>query len=454
MKRARILVVDDKESYLALFRRILPDDLDICCASDGARAHEMIRQARFDVVITDVRMPGVDGVSLLRAIRDDGHDAEVILMTAYGSIGEAVRAMKLGAADFLTKPFEPAEAVAAIEQALARRARVPASAPVAPRLVGASAAMKPVLDLVARAGQSEATVLVTGESGTGKELVAAAIHARSARAKRRFVAVNCGALPEALVESELFGYVKGAFTGAVTNRRGLFEESAGGTLFLDEVGELPLAAQVKLTRVLQERSVRPVGGTAELPVNTRVVAATNVDLSRAVAAGSFREDLYYRLNVLSIPLPPLRARRDDIPLLARALLERMATPGRHRTLGADAAQALAAYHWPGNVRQLENALARALAVGTGDEIALEDLPAEIRETEPHDAVSEGPSSSLPYREALALERDRSTRVYLVALLRDVRGSVTQAAERAGIERESFHRLMKKHGVRAEDYRAK
>ena len=306
MKRARILVVDDKENFLALFRRILPSDLDVSCAPDGTRALEMLRSARYDVVVSDVRMPGIDGVALLRAIRDGGLDVEVILMTAYGTIGEAVRAMKVGASDFLTKPFEPNEAVVAVEQALARRVRPLGLQREVPRLVGQSVAMRSVLERVARAAQCGAAVLVTGESGTGKELVATAIHARSSRSKKRFVAFQCGALPEALIESELFGSVKGAFTGASAHKRGLIEESSGGTLFLDGVGELPLSVQLKLTRVLQQRVVRKIGGPDDVHVDTRVVAATTVDLLRAVAEGRFREDLFYRLNVLRITMPPLR----------------------------------------------------------------------------------------------------------------------------------------------------
>lgn len=461
MKRGRILVVDDKENFLSLFRRLAPADLDIVCASDGLKALELLSHDRFDVVVSDIRMPGADGMTILRKIREAGIDVEVILMTAYGTIADAVRAMKYGAADYLTKPFDPEEAISAIEQALERRRiasqRRPDAAKniEAPRLLGDSEAMKRVFELIERAAQSDATVLVTGESGTGKELVARAIHAKSVRAARRFVPVNCGALPENLIESELFGHVRGAFTGAVANKRGLFEEAGGGVLFLDEIGELPLALQVKLTRALQERAVRRVGGTEEQSIDVRVIAATNIDLGRAVEAGRFREDLYYRLHVLAIPLPPLRERRDDIPLLAEALLTRaVSTSGtRPRRLAPEAIDALVGYEWPGNVRQLENALARAVAVSTTEVLNAESLPVEVR----RDAAaprSAQPLTSLPYREAIAVERERATREYLIGLLREVQGNVTAAAERAGIERESFHRLMKRHGVRAEDFRGR
>lgn len=461
MSRARILVVDDKENFLALFRRVAPADVEVVCASDGTKALELLSQQRFDVVVSDIRMPGADGMTILRRIRESGLDVDVILMTAYGTIADAVRAMKYGAADYLTKPFDPDDAVAAIEQAIDRRRiasqrKQEGPKPIdAPRLLGESDAMKRVFELIERAAQSDATVLVTGESGTGKELVARAIHAKSTRASRRFVPINCGALPENLIESELFGHVRGAFTGAVANKRGLFEEAAGGVLFLDEIGELPLAVQVKLTRALQERAIRRVGGTEEQPIDVRVIAATNVDLGRAVEGGRFREDLYYRLHVLSIALPALRERREDIPLLANALLARtVATAGtRPRTLSSEALAVLAAYDWPGNVRQLENAIARAVAVSPEDVLGVDALPTEIR-GDGNAPKSAQPLTSLPYREAIAVERERATRDYLVALLREVQGNVTAAAERAGIERESFHRLMKRHGVRAEDFRGK
>ncbi|MBS2012562.1 MAG: sigma-54-dependent Fis family transcriptional regulator [Deltaproteobacteria bacterium] len=458
MKRARILVVDDKESFLALFKRIMPRDLDIVCARDGKQALQILQQERFDVVVSDVRMPGADGLTLLRTIRDKGIDTAVVLMTAYGTIADAVHAMKYGAADYLTKPFEPAVAVAAVEHALAQRSvastALASKEPVVhPRIVGESGVMKDVLVLVHRASTSDATVLVTGESGTGKELIAREIHERSPRSSGRFVPVNCGALPENLIESELFGHVRGAFTGAVATKRGLFEEASGGTLFLDEIGELPLPVQVKLTRALQERAVRRVGAVEEHAVDARIVAATNLDLGAAVVEGRFREDLYYRLNVLAIPLPPLRERREDIAPLTRALLARAATASRGaaRRVSPQALAVLEAYDWPGNVRQLENALARAAAMTAAETLDVDALPAEVRRP----ASPRPPSlAALPYRDAIALERERATKDYLVALLRDVQGNVTQAAERAGIERESFHRLMKRHGVRAEDFRGK
>jgi two-component system response regulator AtoC len=457
VKRARILVVDDKDNYLALFRRIVPADVEVVGASDGARALELLAAEPFDVVLSDVRMPGADGMTVLRKVREAGLDAEVILMTAYGTIADAVKAMKLGASEYLTKPFDPDDAVAAIESALERR-RVRAAGPrrtlPATQLVGQSESMRRVLDLIARAAASDAPVLVAGESGTGKELVARTIHVRSGRSERRFVPVNCGALGDTDVEAELFGWVRGARAGSGA-KRGSFEEAAGGSLFLDEVEALPLAVQVKVTRAIEERVIRRLGSTEEHVVDVRIIAATDIDISRAVEQGRFRAELYDRLNVLSIDLPALRERRDDIPLLADALLRRVSA-GAHppRSLSPDAVAALVACEWPGNVRQLENALARAVAGTPSSVLSAAALPDDVRagaRPRPRRAAS---LAALPYRKAIAVERERATREYVVALLQDVQGNVTQAAERAGIERESFHRLMKRHAVRAEDYRPK
>jgi len=389
MSHARVLVVDDKENFTKLFRRLLPEDrFDVTTAGDGARALALVAAGDFDVVVTDIRMPGADGLAVLREARAHDPDVEVILMTAFATVPAAVEAIRLGAYDYLAKPFEPDEALLVVERALERR-RLRQQARDLRRaldgiqridnLVARSPAMAPVLGLVQRASTSEATVLITGESGTGKEVVARAIHASGPRTAASFVAVNCGAIPEALLESELFGHAKGSFTSANTDHRGLFEEADGGTIFLDEIADLPLAMQVKLNRVLQERRVRRVGATTERAIDVRVIAATNVDLKARIAGGQFREDLYYRLNVLHVQLPPLRARREDIPALAAVLLERHGA--RHATVPQgftpDALAALVQYAWPGNVRELENAIERAIAVTDGPRIELEALPEEV-----------------------------------------------------------------------------
>ena len=463
MSKARVLVCDDKENFTKLFRRLLPEDrFDVTTAGDGARAIALVGAGNFDVVVTDIRMPGADGVAVLREALARDPDVEVILMTAYATVPAAVEAIRLGAYDYLAKPFEPDEALLIVERALERRRlrqeardlrRALAGTHQIGNLVARSPAMTPVLALVHRAAASEATVLVTGESGTGKEVVARAIHGSGDRASAHFVAVNCGAIPEALIESELFGHVRGSFTGASADRHGLFEEADRGTIFLDEIADLPLAMQVKLNRVLQERRIRRVGATEERAVDVRVIAATNVDLKARVAAGQFREDLYYRLNVLHLHLPSLRERREDVPTLAAILLERHATRHEPRPQGftTEALSALVQYAWPGNVRELENAVERALAVTDGPRIELEALPDEVAAVL-RPRVTRGTETQLSYREMVDLARDRASREYLIALMRELAGNVTEAARRAGMERESLHRLLKRYGVRSEDFK--
>jgi DNA-binding NtrC family response regulator len=463
MTRVRVLVCDDKDSITKLFAIILPADrFDVMTAPDGARALALLAVETFDVIVTDIRMPGADGLAVLREARTRDPDVEVVLMTAYATVPDAVSAMRAGAFDYLAKPFEVDEASLVVERAVERRrlrqqARdlrlALAGVHRIENLVAKSTAMTPVLAMVRRAGSSDATVLVTGESGTGKEVVARAIHASGARKARPFVAVNCGAIPEQLIESELFGHIRGSFTGATADRLGLFEQADGGTLFLDELGDLPLPMQVKLNRVLQERVVRRVGDSRERRVDVRVITATNADLKVRIAGGHFREDLYYRLNVIGIRLPPLRERKDDIPVLAAFLLERHG--GRRlpapEGFTPEALDALVRHDWPGNVRELENAVERALAVSDGPRIELEALPEDV-------AVSVRPRltrravSHLAYRELLELTRDRGSREYLIELMTELGGNVTDAAKRAGVTRESLHRLLKRYGVRSEEFK--
>jgi two-component system response regulator HydG len=450
-------------NFLMLFRGILPSfGFVVERAGAGARALALLAAASFDLVITDIRMPGADGLAVLRDARGRDPDVEVILMTAFASVPAAVEAMREGAYDYLTKPFEPAEALLVVERALERRSLRRQARDLQKELdgihridnlVARSAVMVPVVALIQRAAASEVTVLITGESGTGKEVVARAIHATGQRSAGRFVAVNCGAIPDNLIESELFGHVKGSFTGAVTDRRGLFEEADGGTLFLDEIADLPLGMQVKLNRALQERRIRPVGASDERPIDVRVVAATNVDLRARVASGQFRDDLFYRLDVLHVAIPPLRDRVDDIPALVAVMLERHAV--RHgiapRGFTPEALSALVRYAWPGNVRELENAIERALAVSDGPRIELEALPEAVTAAVRPRLVRAG-DAHLTYREVVELSRDRATREYLIAVMTELRGNVTEAARRAGMERESLHRLLKRYGVRSEEFK--
>lgn len=463
--KARILVCDDKENFTKLFRRILPSEqFDVTTAEDGTRALALVAAGDFDVVVSDIRMPGADGLAVLREAKSRDADIEVVLMTAFATVPAAVDAIRLGAYDYLAKPFEPDEAVLVVERALERR-RLKQQARDLRRalegihridnLIARSPTMAAVVALVKRAANSDSTVLVTGESGTGKEVVARAIHNTGDRRNARFVAVNCGAIPESLIESELFGHTKGSFTGASSERRGLFEEAHGGTLLLDEIADLPLSMQVKLNRVLQERQVRRVGASDETPVDVRVIAATNVDLKARVAAGQFREDLYYRINVLHVELPALRERREDIPALAAFLLERHGARRENHPEGftEEALSALVAYDWPGNVRELENAIERALAVTDGPRIELEALPSEVAAVL-RPRATQGTEMHLSYREVVDLARDRATREYLITLMRELGGNVTEAAKRAGMERESMHRLLKRYSVRSEDFKSR
>ena len=462
MKRSRVLVVDDKANIVELLRTILHPEFAVTTAEDGTRALALLSAEDFDVVVSDIKMPGADGMAVLRDTRARHPDTEIILMTAFASVQDAVTAMKQGAYDYLCKPFDPDEALLVVRRAAEWRRLKEHARDLRSTLEGSfrfesfvakSPIMRDVVQLMKRAAQTHATVLITGESGTGKEVVARAIHLGGERREKRFVAVNCGAIPETLIEAELFGHTKGSFSGATADRRGLVEEADGGTLFLDEIGELPLAMQVKLNRVLQERTIRRVGAGEERRVDVRIVAATNVDLRAAVTAGKFREDLYYRLDVFPIRLPPLRERRDDIPLLAALFLERHARGEQAREgFTPEALAALIEHDWRGNVRELENVVLRAIAVATGPRIDVKALPEDMSSGPPgRDA---GRLEMLTYREMLDIARDRATRDYLVALMKDLSGSVTQAAERAGIERESLHRLLKRHGIRSDEFKPK
>jgi DNA-binding NtrC family response regulator len=462
MTRARVLVVDDKENMLKLFAKILGDDCELTTAAEGGRALSLVDAQVFDVVVTDLKMPGADGLEVLKAVKRRQPDTEVVMMTAYATVNDAVEAMKQGAYDYLQKPFDPDAAVLTVTRALERKRLKEQAANLRKELqslhsfhniVGKSRAMQDVYRLLEQAAGLDITVLITGETGTGKELAARAIHYQSARRDRRFVPINCGALPAELVESELFGHARGAFTGAVGAKQGLFEEAAGGTIFLDEVGELPLAVQVKLNRALQEREIRRVGDNTPTKVDVRVIAATHRDLKAEIQTGRFREDLFYRLHVFPVRMPSLNERREDIPLLAAHFLDKHARSFKRALKGltSEALRVLSGYRWPGNVRELENAIERAVAVAAGPEVDAGDLSAELRESQTSSVPIEA-LVKLPYKDALEMARDRFSRDYLLALMREFEGNVTRAAERAGVERESLHRLLKRFGVRSDDFK--
>jgi two-component system response regulator PilR (NtrC family) len=461
----KILVCDDERSICELLDIALRrDGHKVETVNAGEAAKRKIDGALYDVIVTDIKMPNVDGIEVLRHAHHASPDSAVILMTAVDDYEAAVQAVKAGGAtDYIRKsPGLVDEIKLAINRALERVAlskqnfalrRDAATRNSLDNIIGASPAMEKLKATIRTVASTSSTILVHGESGTGKELVARAVHICSPRATEAFVSVNCGAFPETLLESELFGYVKGAFTGANQNKRGLFEMADRGTLFLDEIGEMTMTMQVKLLRALQERTVRPVGGTSEIEIDVRVVAATNRDLDRQVAEGTFREDLYYRLNVIPIRVPGLRERKEDIPLLANHFLKRYASAaGKSITqLQARCLQGLCEYDWPGNVRQLENTVERAVALETAEELHV-DLPAERFKAKAVAAAagvgSAGSFMSLgsPLPDGLNMEKyvAEIERSLLQAALEQSHGVQTKAADILGISYRSFRHLMKKY----------
>jgi len=470
-----ILVVDDEQSmreFLAICLRRAGHQVTLAQTGDEALAR--LRDQPFDIVLTDLRMPGeIDGLGILRAIKTGAVrradrpgttpgpiDPEVILMTAYATADTALAAMKQGAYDYLTKPFQVDEINAVIDRALEKRALVEENLSlrdqVAGRvrlasLLGKSRAMQKVFELIGKIHSARTSVLITGESGTGKELVARALHSEGSRAKAPFVAVNCGAIPEELMESELFGHKKGAFTGAIVDKPGLFQDADGGTLFLDEIGELSLGLQVKLLRALQERKVKQVGATDELEVDVRVIAATNRDLEAEVARGAFRADLYYRLNVIEVHIPPLRMRREDIPLLAEHFLRRFtAEHGRTARLSAEALRKLESHDFPGNVRELENMIERAVALSSSAIIGATDLP-ELRppKTAPPEVASVIPPDGVDL-ERLVSDYERA---WVMRALEQSGGVRKRAATLLGISFRSLRYRLDKLGIDRGDDKA-
>ena len=460
-KRASILIVDDKESMLKMLSKMLASHYRVETASSGSEAVAFFARKPTDLVLCDIRMPDMSGMDVLNTIKRESPDTEVILMTAYGTVSQAVEAVKAGAYNYLTKPFENDELIILLEKALERK-QLREEAQILkeqverkygfPSIIGESKVMQEAYQMAAKAAESDTTVLLMGESGTGKELFARAIHTASDRRARRFVAINCGAVPKALIESELFGHVRGSFSGATKDKRGLFMEADGGTLLLDEISELELDLQVKINRAIQEKEIRRVGDTADLPVDVRIIACTNRDLKEAMKDGLFREDLYYRLNVFPIRLPPLRERPEDVPLLVTHFLTQFAggEVGKYQIEPA-AMELLLTHSWPGNVRELQNAIERAVVLTEDGHIGTSFFP-----------FLEGPADEnvpdidslvkLPYREAMDRMSVRVQKQYIEEVLRMCDGNVTRAAEHAGVERESFHRLMRKCGVQSDEIR--
>ncbi len=440
----RILVAEDQEDMRDYLRDVLSErGYAVDTAANGTEALERLAEGGYHLVISDIRMPGMDGLALLDAVKGarGAFAPFVILITAFGDIEDTVRLIDRGAYDYLIKPFRMEQLLIAVKRAereLRMRERVrELEARVEgragpPGLLGRSAAMQRVFALIRKVAPAEGSVLIQGETGTGKELIARAVHDASSRRGGPFVAVNCASIPEGLLESELFGHERGAFTGAVRSKPGLFVEANGGTLFLDEIGEMPAPIQAKLLRVLQERRVRPVGGTAARPVDVRVVAATNRNLRDEVRAGRFREDIYYRIATFRIDVPPLRERREDIPVLVEAFLARHAAAGRRVVLSPEVLRAFMDYGWPGNVRELENVVERCVYVCEGGTVRLEDLPEEmLRELRPPERVvwPEG-------RTLAEVERE-----YILHVLRRCSGNKVQAARILGINRKTIQRKL-------------
>ncbi|WP_438016314.1 sigma-54 dependent transcriptional regulator [Sorangium sp. So ce315] len=450
----RVLIVDDERGVCELLDAGLKKrGFRAAWRTSAAEALDLLAAEDFDVVVTDVTMRGMNGLELCERIVQNRPDLPVIVITAFGSLDTATSAIRAGAYDFVTKPFELDALKLTVERALRHRAlreevrrlrRAVDDSHRYEQILGSSPAMKGVFDLLDRVADSDTSLFITGESGTGKELVARAVHQRSRRGQGAFVAVNCAAVPDALLESELFGHSRGAFTDARGARSGLFARAHGGTLFLDEIGELPVALQPKLLRALQERVVRPVGADDEIPVDVRVIAATNRDLETAIEERRFREDLYYRINVVHVALPPLRSRGADVLLLAQHFLERFATLKQRpiKGLSAPAAEKLMAYAWPGNVRELQNCIERAVALARYDQITVDDLPEKIRTyRRSHVLVSsDDPNELVPMEEV--------ERRYILRVLEVVGGNKSQAAQILGFDRATLYRKLERYGMRA------
>jgi DNA-binding NtrC family response regulator len=443
----RILFVDDDATLsetLAIGLR--KRGFEVVARGSAAEAQQAVEVSDFDVVVTDLNMQGIGGIELCRRIVEVRPDVPVLVLTAFGNLESAVSAIRAGAYDFISKPVEIDALVIAVNRAATHRRlreevrRLRLETGKAPRfdaLVGQSPAMQTVYDLIDRVSESDATVLVSGESGTGKEIVARAVHAHGRRSGGPFVAINCAAMPETLLESELFGHVRGAFTDAKTAQPGLFARANHGTVFLDEIGDMPMSLQPKLLRVLQERSVRPIGGQDEIPVDVRVIAATNRDLESAIEEGRFREDLYYRINVVHIPLPPLRARVGDVLPLASHFLSVFGPRANKNVTGiaAPAAEKLVTYAWPGNVRELQNCIERAVALTRFEQIGVEDLPDKVREyRRSHVLVaSDDPTELVPLEEV--------ERRYIARVMEAVHGNKTAASRILGIDRKRLYRML-------------
>lgn len=459
-----ILIVEDEQDMLHGLQKILSDQghkVDI--AGNGSAGLKKIQKSNFDIVITDLKIPDVDGIELLRKVKELSSDTIVIVITGYGTVENAVEAMKLGAYDYITKPFDTEHLRMVVWKALKQISLTNENRYLKQRIkeakdfqniIGKSCKMQDVFEIADKVARTDTTVLLLGESGTGKELIARYIHYNSQRKDRVFIPVNCGALTETLLESELFGHEKGSFTGAISSKRGLIEIASGGTFFFDEIGDVSPVVQGKLLRVLQEREFMRVGGADTITADIRLIAATNKNLEKCLKERTFREDLYYRLNVVSIRLPTLKERKDDIPLLAQFFLRRFSKKMRKNIseIPQDVLEILMEYDWPGNVRELENVIERAVVLATEDAmIELSHLPDKLLETH----IDGGARlTGCSYREAKQQAMDSFNKEFLERLLRMSNGNINQAAKQAKMDGANFRRLMRKCGIRAEEHRKK
>ena len=468
-EKKQVLIVDDEPNLRKILAAQLSrDGYEVMLAEDGEQGLTMLRENHIDLIVTDLKMPKVDGMELLRQALRESPDLPIVMITAHGTVDTAVEALKLGAFDYLTKPFDKDEVRQVVAKALKTRAlaqeEATTSVPFAPPeagarfgIIGASAGLTDLYAVLERVADSPTTVLITGESGTGKELVARALHEHSTRKDKPFIKVNCAAIPKELIESELFGYERGAFTGAVSSKPGRFELANGGTLFLDEVGEIPVEMQVKLLRALQESEFERVGGIKTIHVDVRLVAATNRDLKKLIAANAFREDLFYRLNVVSIRLPALRERETDIPLLVEHFLAKFNERLKKQVIGVEpeALDILSAYGWPGNIRELENVMERSVLFCDAQKLRVEDLPGELRGSTGSVAppTSDAGGSNMPLssegglKEHVKVAMSRLERDLVSRALKQTSGNVTHAARLLKISRKGLQLKMKELGLR-------
>ncbi len=462
MNHVTILVVDDHEAHRELMRSALADaGFSVATAACGAEALEWVRSGAVTLVLTDQQMPRMSGLELLRALRELRPQLPVVMVTGYGTVESAVDAMRAGAADFIQKPFSPEELLLVVRRVLrhqelieeVRSLRERAGDPYRfEHILGKSPRMLEIFEMIRNLADLDTTVLITGETGTGKELVAHAIHHHSRRRDQRFVRINCGALSETLLESELFGHERGAFSGAIQARRGKFEYAAGGTLLLDEIGDISELMQVKLLRVLQEKEIQRVGGNETIPVDVRILATTNKQLEQAIAAGTFRADLFYRLNVVRIHLPPLRERMEDVPLLVEHFLKSFAEKSGRRKLqlAPKAMDQLLAYHWPGNVRELGNVIERAAALAQSEVIETLEIPRPL--VSAGEATHSSYPLDLPFKDGRAQVIADYERAYLSACLRRFQGNIAQCAHYCGVDNKTFYRKMQDYGLEKRDFK--